>query len=106
MLHYMQLHAALLGMLLALAPQESAPADGPDFVRDIRPILQAHCIKCHGPQKAKGQLRLDSRASAVRGGASGKVIVPGKSQESPLVALLLDADPDQRMPKDAPPLAA
>src|SRR5579872_4007992 len=83
-------------------PPQQAPVD---FDRDIRPIFKASCLKCHGGEgKAKGQLRLDQKAAAFRGGAGGKAIVPGKSSESPLYKLLVDADEDVRMPQKAPRL--
>src|SRR5438034_10575268 len=99
------LAAALLAAAPLAVPQDEKPRAKVDFVRDIRPLFQAHCIKCHGAQKVKGQLRLDSKALAFRGGASGKVILPGKGRESRLVEALLDPNPDDRMPKDAAPLA-
>ena len=97
----------VLGILaLAAAILPSAPAQEAevDFVRDVRPILEAHCISCHGPKKQKGRLRLDSKAAAFRGGVSGKILVPGQSKESRLFQALLDRNPDERMPKDADPL--
>ena len=39
-----------------------------DFVRDVRPILAEQCFSCHGPEKHKGDLRLDSRSAALSGG--------------------------------------
>lgn len=39
-----------------------------DFVRDIRPLLDAHCLKCHGPEKQKGGYRLDWKNAAFKGG--------------------------------------
>jgi mono/diheme cytochrome c family protein len=93
--------AALLVLLLA---QQPAPVD---FDRDIRPIFKASCQKCHGAEgKPKGQFRLDFRAAAFRGGAGGKAIRPGKAAESLLYKLLVDADPDARMPQKAPRLPA
>jgi len=75
-----------------------------DFTRDVRPILEARCLSCHGPKKAKGRLRLDSRAAALKGGVSGVILIPGRSKESRLFQVLLDPNPDERMPKDADPL--
>ncbi len=75
-----------------------------DFVRDVQPIFQASCIKCHGAEKKLGQLRLDAKVLALKGGASGAVIVPGKGTESVLYKLLLAADEDERMPRKGPPL--
>ncbi len=76
-----------------------------DFLRDLQPIFKASCHKCHGAEKPKGQFRLDLKAFALKGGISGKTILPGKGSESPLVKLLLEADEDARMPQKAPPLA-
>jgi hypothetical protein len=91
---------------LGLGPFDGADEQPVDFARDIQPLLKTHCISCHGASKARGQLRLDSKAPAFKGGLTGKAIVPGKSGESPLVALLLESDPDLRMPQKAPPLPA
>ncbi|MBI5775304.1 MAG: hypothetical protein HZA89_16405, partial [Verrucomicrobia bacterium] len=41
-----------------------------DYTKDIRPIFAAKCYSCHGPEKQKGQLRLDRRADALKGGDS------------------------------------
>ncbi|HEY6548741.1 MAG TPA: PSD1 and planctomycete cytochrome C domain-containing protein, partial [Vicinamibacteria bacterium] len=59
-----------------------------DFVRDVAPIFREHCVSCHGPAVQESRLRLDSRSLALRGGLSGKVIVPGQSVASPLVQRL------------------
>src|SRR5262249_6784025 len=74
-------------VVLLLAQQTPVPVD---FERDIRPIFKASCVKCHGAEgKPKGQLRLDLRAAAFRGGVGGKSIVPGKAAESLLYKLLV-----------------
>jgi hypothetical protein len=95
----------LLCALLALSGPVEGPAQEVDFVRDVRPLLESQCLSCHGPAKQKGRLRLDSKASAFRGGASGPGIVAGKSGESRLYQVLVTATDDDRMPQDAPPLA-
>jgi hypothetical protein len=66
------------------------------FNRDVRPILADHCFACHGPDKAKrkAKLRLDERASALE----RRAIVPGKSDESELVARVLSTDAEVLMP--------
>ncbi len=56
-----------------------------DFLRDIQPILEASCLRCHGPQHPKGGYRIDSRESAIKGGEIGVAIVPGNGAGSPLV---------------------
>jgi hypothetical protein len=75
-------------------------ADRPiDFVREIKPILQASCVKCHGRGRAKGGFSIETRASLLEGGDSGPAIVPGTSQASHLIALVAGLDPDNVMPQ-------
>jgi mono/diheme cytochrome c family protein len=54
----------LLPLLLLLSPSlttgATPPADGEDFDKAVRPFLDAHCVRCHGPQKQKGEFRVDS----------------------------------------------
>jgi hypothetical protein len=72
-----------------------------DFRRDIQPIFEASCTKCHGRIRQRGQLRLDSRSFALHGGVTGPVIVPGDSARSRLAQLVGHADPAERMPQPA-----
>lgn len=85
-----------------------ATADGANvFENEIQPILVKTCIECHGPEKAKGRLRLDSREAALSGGKSGvPSIVPGKPEESELLRRVkLPRDDDEAMPSgDGPGL--
>jgi len=64
-----------------------APSDkqGVTYAKDIKPIFEKSCIKCHGPEKQKGKLRLDTLEATLKGGEDGKVIEAGKSAESMLV---------------------
>ncbi|MEO8942444.1 MAG: PSD1 and planctomycete cytochrome C domain-containing protein [Isosphaeraceae bacterium] len=57
------------------------------FEKQVRPILAARCQTCHGPDKRKGELRLDSRTSVLAGGRTGPAVVPGQPDDS----LLIDA---------------
>src|SRR3712207_7414769 len=52
-----------------------------------------NCYECHGPDKQKAGLRLDSRAAALRGGDLGAAVVPGKPAESTLVRAVGYEDP-------------
>ncbi|HZW29472.1 MAG TPA: PSD1 and planctomycete cytochrome C domain-containing protein [Isosphaeraceae bacterium] len=58
------------------------------FEARIRPILAEHCIRCHGPKKQESGLRLDSREGVLKGNDAGPVVVPGRPEESPLVAAI------------------
>ena len=55
------------------------------FGNHIRPLLASKCLKCHGPQKQEGNLRLDSLKSMLQGGDSGPAIAIGKPTESLLI---------------------
>ena len=74
------------------------------FEAQIRPILQARCIKCHARGKFKGGLSLETREAVLRGGETGPAAVPGKGAESLLVALAAGLEPDRRMPEKGDPL--
>jgi mono/diheme cytochrome c family protein len=91
----------------AAEPEPSPPADKVvDFARDVRPILAAHCIKCHGDERQESNFRLDRRDDALRGGDNGAAIVPRKGTESPLFERLASADPASRMPPQGERLPA
>lgn len=69
------------------------------YEKDIKPIFDNSCIKCHSGKKPKGKLYLDSLAGVLKGGHDGKVIKPGKSAESMLVKNAAHVgDPDDYMP--------
>ncbi len=70
---------------------------------DVRPLLLRHCTMCHGALKQEGGLRLDTGDLIRQGADSGPVIVPGKSDESLLLAAVTRAE--NRMPADAEPLS-
>jgi len=83
----------------------TASASAVDFDRDIRPLLQERCIECHGGKKQKGELRLDAKTHAFKGGHDGPAIVAGKSSASPLLQRITSGDEDERMPPKGGPLA-
>ena len=88
----------LVGCVVAAGP---ARGDGPDFGRDVRPILANRCFKCHGPDEAtrSGGLRLDRREEALAEADSGeRAIVPGHPEDSQLVQRIGSTDPDVVMP--------
>ena len=87
----------MLAILLnGITPLDGAPVD---FSREIEPILIKRCSECHGPDKQKSNLRLDSRAAATQAGKSGHVaLVPGRPEESELIKRVTTADPEDVMP--------
>jgi mono/diheme cytochrome c family protein len=95
-----------LGVPSAMAVDLPAPAERVvDYHKDIAPIFEERCIKCHGEKKQKSDYRLDSRDDAISSGSEGAAITPGNSAESLLVRLLLGADDNYDiMPPKGDPL--
>lgn len=76
---------------------------GVTFDKDIKPLFDKSCVGCHGAEKPKGKLRLDTLEATLKGGVDGKVLEPGKSVSSFLVAniaFLGDEDDWMPPPKD------
>jgi len=74
------------------------------FASTVLPILERTCVGCHGPEKTKGDLRLDTLAAIRKGSQNGPVLEPGDSAGSLLVQrLLLPLDHDDHMPPDGKP---
>jgi YHS domain-containing protein/mono/diheme cytochrome c family protein len=99
--------AAITSLALAspLAAQEGGAAAAVDFVKDIQPILRERCVKCHGPDKQKGDLRLDLRSAVFGEDEDLWPIVPQKPEESILYErITLPADDPDIMPNEGEPL--
>ena len=88
------------------APAAARDGDAVDFERDIQPIFEEHCYRCHGPEKQKSGFRLDVKTEALLGGDSGRVIVPGDSAASLLYEFVSGMNPDTTMPPKGDPLTA
>ena len=90
----------LLFLTTLLAPFLSHAEEDPNafFESRIRPLLADNCQQCHGEQKQKGNLRLDSREGWQRGGDSGPPITPGKPETSLLNKAISYIDRDLKMP--------
>src|SRR5437016_5662432 len=81
----------------------AADRKGVTYAKDIRPIFEASCFRCHGEERQKGDLRLDSLEAALKGGEDGKVIVPGASKKSLLVIAAARIDDELAMPPKRKP---
>lgn len=85
--------------LLSFGSGKARTENQVDFARDIQPILQQSCVECHGPEKPKGKLRLDSKEAAFKPGKDAAAIVLGKADASELYRrITLPADNDEVMP--------
>ena len=85
---------------------EAVPAANPGsaYAQLIQPVLKKYCIQCHGPQKSKADLRLDSYAAMLKGGEHGAALKPGDAEHSLfLQAMLKPMESDEHMPPDGKP---
>jgi mono/diheme cytochrome c family protein len=89
-------------ILVCLAGSLCAAGDRADedhFESRIRPLLAKHCWKCHGPDKAESDLRLDSAAGIARGGATGATVIAGNPESSLLIRAVRQGG-ELKMPPD------
>ena len=92
--------ACLLAMFGAGGMCITHGANAPDYMTEIKPLLEKRCYSCHSRLKQKNELRLDAGALIHKGGKHGPVIIPGKSGESPLMERITATNDDERMPPD------
>jgi hypothetical protein len=81
----------------------AAATKGLTYAKDIKPILEASCFNCHGEQRQRGDLRLDSLDALLKGGENGKIIEPGSSAKSRMVFASAQVNDDIAMPPKRPP---
>jgi uncharacterized membrane protein len=82
-------------------PPAAARMQQPVFEGVIEPILRRRCLDCHGAEKHRSQLRLDSLEACLQGGKNGPIIKPHQAKESPLIQrLLIFPDADGHMPPE------
>ncbi|MES1213277.1 MAG: PSD1 and planctomycete cytochrome C domain-containing protein [Singulisphaera sp.] len=92
--------------------QSTRGADQPaatsiNFRSDVQPLLAQRCYRCHGPDQAKGGLRLNSRDGAFAEVESGGfAVVAGRPDESLLIERITSSDDSLRMPPEGKPLSA
>ncbi|MFK7850264.1 MAG: DUF1549 domain-containing protein [Akkermansiaceae bacterium] len=89
----------ILFLFTCVALPTKAAGPVPDFSKDIQPVLETNCIKCHGADKQKGDLQLHTRAAMVAGGEAGTAINIEEPHNSLLLQrALLPDDHDEIMP--------
>lgn len=90
-----------IGTFAAVISVRSAAGQTPrhiDFEKDVAPLIQQHCLGCHGPEQQMSAFRLDRKSWALRGGRDPNDIVPGSSATSHLYARLLGGGRFAQMP--------
>ena len=93
----LQTRTSLALLLLPLAARAITPEETEFFEKKIRPVLVEQCYKCHGPDKQKGDVRLDSRAALLKPAEDGPIATPGKPDESELIRTIRHIG-DSKMP--------
>lgn len=102
----MKLPLSLYGAVAAIAVAAQPVRADVDFAKEIKPLIEQHCIKCHSGMKPKGGFSMETKALFDEGGAEGKPIVVGKSAESRLYKMVVaPKGDDTRMPPEGEPLA-
>ncbi|HEY1108330.1 MAG TPA: c-type cytochrome domain-containing protein [Opitutaceae bacterium] len=90
---------------LALLASAAHAAEISFYAERVAPILDQHCVVCHGPEKVKGKLRVDTFAHLLKGGSDGVVVKAGDAKGSELFRrITLPKDDEEVMPSDGKPL--
>jgi mono/diheme cytochrome c family protein len=96
--------AVLAALSLTCAAADGATAAAkPGTWAEVQPILAERCVECHGPDKAKEKLRLDSASFTLKGSKHGAVLTPGQPEAGSLIKMvtLPDGHDDRMPPKGA-----
>ena len=86
-------HSVLQSAGLERVPQATANSF---YTMRVAPLLAVHCIGCHGAERDKGGLRLDSFAGTMRGGKHGAVTVVGDARDSELLTRITEGMTEYR----------
>jgi hypothetical protein len=96
--------AGIAAVQLSAAPVDwsklppASTETGVTFEKDIAPIFNATCVRCHGAQRPRAQLRLDSLEGVLKGTKDGPILTAGDSANSLLVKAISQLDPQTAMP--------
>src|SRR5437879_1884653 len=91
-------------VLVGLASAALTPSKPVDYLRDVKPILQARCYACHGNGTHLGGFQIDTREGILKGGQTHPAVVPGHGERSLLIRLVTGAVPGKVMPARGPRL--
>ena len=91
--YFLQRLGVILIISCSWANLQAQAIDHNFFEKKVRPVLAQHCLSCHGPEKQKSGLRLDSISALLTGGESGPAIVRGKPDESLICQVIEKGEP-------------
>jgi len=100
------LRAVAMALGMGVVAGAARAEEGVDFEREIQPIFAEHCTDCHGADKQKNGLRLDTVVGILKGSDSGEpLFVKGSSGDSLLIRMVTSSDPKHQMPPKGERLA-
>jgi len=96
--------AGLVALRVSAAPADwsklppASTETGVTFEKDIAPIFKDSCVRCHGAERPRAQLRLDTLEGVLKGTKDGPVVTVGDSANSQIVKAISQLDPQMAMP--------
>ncbi len=85
----------------------AASPSGPDFIKEVKPLLENNCVRCHNEDKDKGNLRIDTKELFFKGGDTDTAAEPGNAARSLVFErITLPKGDDEIMPQETDPLSA
>ena len=87
------------GMTGASKSKDKGEKPPPDFLRDVLPVIEDNCLRCHSAAAQKGGLILDTHEDIMIGGENGEVLIAGDSAKSRLVQMIRDQGEKKMPPK-------
>ena len=90
----------ITAFLLFTTTTSYATAAGPDFERDVAPILTKYCAGCHNDDDAEGKFSLSSFDALKRGGEKGAAFVAGKADQSRMIRMITGVQEPKMPPED------
>ena len=76
------------GLATSVAGADAQRAAAPDFQREVLPLFEAKCLRCHGAKRRDGKLDMRTLEALLAGGVSGPALKPGNAQKSLLIELV------------------
>lgn len=96
---FMRIHHLLLLGYVITGQLSAEVASKVDFIKNVKPVLEAACLHCHCEKNTKGDLNMETKELMMKGGEDGTSLVPGDSAKSPIYTLcVLPEDDDDVMP--------
>ena len=92
------MRTAALAAVIDPARLPQAATGAVDFVRDVQPIFERSCLKCHSGERPKGKFALTTRQTTLKSGQDQVDIIPDNSAKSPLIHFVARVIPDSEMP--------